>query len=184
MEKELLSNNSGRRILITGPESTGKSELSLSLAEHFRGICIPEYAREYIEDLVEPYEFGDIEQIATRQIRDYNSVKHAEEWVFFDTWLIITRVWFDVKYGRIPEWVDQRISEADFDLVLLCAPDIPWVADRVREHGGESRKILFDRYKTELDAFKMRWEVVTGEGEKRFTNALKYINSYLKDGAT
>lgn len=184
MEKELLPSNSGRRVLITGPESTGKTELSLSLADHFRGISVPEYAREYIEGLEKPYEFIDIEHIARWQIREYDSIKHTKEWVFFDTWLIITKVWFDVRYGRIPKWVNRSIKRANFDLVLLCAPDIPWVADQVREHGGESREMLFDRYKNELDAFDMNWKVVTGNGEDRFSNALQLINSNIRYGAT
>ena len=38
---------------------------------------------------------------------------------------------------RFPDWVDEQISQASFDLVLLCAPDIPWIPDPVRENGGE-----------------------------------------------
>ena len=184
MEKNVFPDRSLKRILITGPESTGKSELAVSLARHFGGINIPEFAREYITNLNRPYEYKDVEHIAREQTKEYDKSKLIDTWVFFDTWLIITRVWFDVVYEIIPDWMDDRVRQSHFDLVLLCAPDIPWISDSVRESGGEKRTMLFEKYKYELDRFGFDWVLVTGNGDQRLNRAIKLINKNITNGTS
>ncbi|MFW6202927.1 MAG: AAA family ATPase [Marinilabilia sp.] len=41
--------------VITGPESTGKSDLAMRLSEHFNGLVVKEYARQYVENLSGDY---------------------------------------------------------------------------------------------------------------------------------
>jgi nicotinamide riboside kinase len=182
MEKIVYPDNSLKRILITGPESTGKSELAVALARHFGGTCIPEYARAYIEVLGRPYEYRDVEIIAKRQAMDYENSGLEQNWTFFDTWLIITKIWFEVVYGQVPIWVDEIIGQASFDLVLLCDTDIPWVADPVRENGGQRREELLEMYKNELDRNGLKWVLVRGTGEERLKQALKLINKNFQYG--
>ena len=170
------------RILITGPESSGKSELAKALAAHYQGIFIPEYARSYMEGLGKPYVYSDVEHIAQQQVREYEDTGRGQGFIFFDTWLIITRVWFEVVFESVPIWVDENIREARFDLVLVCAPDIPWVPDPLRENGGEKREQLFEKYKAELNRFGLDWRIVTGTGDKRIHNARQMIHKKLKHG--
>lgn len=179
MEKSIYPDPSSRRILITGPESTGKSELATALAGHFGGAVVPEYARNYILNLGRRYEYRDVEHIALQQIKQYEDSLVTRKWVFFDTWLIITRVWFEVVYGSVPAWIDGHIRKARFDLVLLCGTDIPWVSDPVRENGGEKREMLFARYTLELDRFGFDWDLVTGKGEERKDRAITLINKKI-----
>ena len=183
MEKEAQNSGRLKRILVTGPESSGKTALVNRLAGRFGGIALPEYARGYIEQLGRPYTFEDVEHIAMQQVREYDLDHEGEKWLFFDTWLLITKVWFDQVYGGHPDWLDDRISQAGFDLVLLCAPDIPWVPDPVRENGGAQREVLFDRYKEELDRYSMNWEVVTGTGDERIHRAEQIILKRFQNGA-
>jgi NadR type nicotinamide-nucleotide adenylyltransferase len=171
-----------KRVLVTGPESTGKTELVKRLAEQYGGHAVEEYARGYLERLGRPYTFKDVEHIARQQVLDYERVIHDKEWVFFDTWLMITRVWFQVVYSRVPGWIDEQIHRARFDLVLLCAPDIPWVPDPVRENGGSERDQLFEQYKQELDRFAMDWELVTGTGEERIRRAGQILQIKFQNG--
>jgi NadR type nicotinamide-nucleotide adenylyltransferase len=182
MEKKPSNHNRLRRILITGPESTGKTELVLSLAERFGGYAVEEYARGYVERLGRPYTFSDVEHIARQQVQEYDRDYREMDWVFFDTWLIITGVWFKVVFDRIPSWIDEEISRARFDLVLLCAPDIPWIPDPVRENGGSERAALFEQYKQELDRFAMPWEPVTGKGDERIRRAEEIIQTKIQNG--
>lgn len=169
-----------RRILVSGPESSGKTELVNYLAESFQGRALKEYARDYVEGLGRPYTAEDVEHIARHQLSSYEENYQGKDLVFFDTWLIITRVWFDVVYHKVPAWIDRAIEEASFDLVLLCAPDLPWIADEVRENGGREREKLYERYKKEFKRFGMEWEEVSGEGEGRFRMAEEII--YRKTG--
>ena len=74
-----------KRVLITGPESTGKSELAMALAQHYGGITVPEYAREYVEKLDGPCSYSDVEHIARWQQDSYNRSISPGTYVFFDT---------------------------------------------------------------------------------------------------
>lgn len=168
--------------LITGPESTGKSTLSDSLAKHFGGKVVKEYARGYVEKLPLPYIFEDVEIIAKQQIADYNITKHKagkHQPVFFDTFLIITKVWFEEVFNCCPIWFNEAINIYTADFALLCAPDLPWEADGVREN-PHKRQYLFDCYESELKYYNIPYGIVRGVGEERIGNAAKLVESQLK----
>jgi NadR type nicotinamide-nucleotide adenylyltransferase len=167
------------RIAITGPESTGKTTLALQLAELFHGQYIPEFAREYVEKLPHHYTYQDVETIARTQVEQYFSTKANPEKLFiFDTWLIITKVWFKWVFGNTPEWLEDQIQDCPIDLFLLCCPDLPWEADSVRENGGESRMELFEEYRKELVAYGFNFVEISGTGDKRLNNAAAAIRNY------
>ncbi|OFX88577.1 MAG: hypothetical protein A2W99_09265 [Bacteroidetes bacterium GWF2_33_16] len=179
MEKK--SKKDIKRIVIIGPESTGKTELAQYLAGQFNTVYVPEYARKYIEDLNRPYNFADIETIARKQIElgeEYDL--KANMILFFDTYLIITKVWFNVVFKRIPEWLDDAIKKSDIDLFLLCDTELPWIPDKVRENGGKMREKLFDMYKYELQHYGFKFAIITGTGDARFNNALKIVQTFIK----
>ncbi len=179
MEKRTEKNI--KKVVLIGPESTGKTELAKYLANVFNSVWVPEYAREYIEKINRPYTFQDVEHIAQKQIELESEYRlKAKQWLFYDTYLIITKVWFDVVYQKVPHWVDQKIKESDIDLFLLCNTDIPWEPDPVRENGGEMREKLFAIYEKELKKYKFNYRIIHGEGEKRFKNAVNIINDFFK----
>jgi nicotinamide riboside kinase len=169
------------KIVITGAESTGKSELAQQLAAHYNGLWIPELARMYIENLDRPYTYADIETIAKLQIEAEQKLKSESSFVFFDTWLIITKVWFDFRFGHHPEWLHQAIVSSSIDLFLLCDIDLPWQFDPVRENGGENRKKLHQIYIEELENYGFKYQVVQGLGANRVQNALKSIGLFQKE---
>lgn len=182
MEKR-FSNAVGKKplkIVITGPESTGKSTLTESLACHYNTVFIPEYARTYVENLERPYEYSDLEQIAKQQVLDIEKYSAlANNILFLDTFLIITKVWFNVVYKRIPEWLDDSIQKSGIDLFLLCSTDIPWQPDPIRENGGAMRESLFLQYKTELELYGFNYRIVTGLKEARLANAIAFVDELL-----
>lgn len=169
-----------RKIVITGPESTGKTELSEALAKKLHGRWIPEYARGYVEKLGRRYNSEDLEFIARHQIRqEYEATTMADDGILiFDTWLIITKIWFEVVYGKSPVWIEEYILNANIDIFLVCSPDLPWIADQVRENGGEMRHKLFEKYCLEIEKYGFKYEIVTGFGEDRLNNALKHLESH------
>ena len=136
------------RIGIIGPESTGKTTLARHLAGRCHGTWVPEYARTYVEQLDHPYTRQDVEAIARYQVKQLQAVYGTED-VFFDTELIITRVWFLHKQWDCPEWVDDAIEQYAMDHYLLLYPDIAWQDDPVREN-GDIREELFHQYEEEI----------------------------------
>lgn len=168
-------------VVITGPESCGKSSLASDLSEHFNGDWIPEYARSYIEGLKRPYTYEDVEQIAQYQIQQFKKqiVSKHKNILFFDTYLIITKVWFTHVYKRYPEWLETAIRQSKVDLFLLCYPDLPWISDAVREN-GHIREYLFQKYKDELQHYGFEYVVVSGSGEERKNKAIEFINLKIK----
>jgi NadR type nicotinamide-nucleotide adenylyltransferase len=169
-----------RKIVVTGPESTGKTDLTKALALRLNAKWIPEYARSYVEGINRPYRYNDLEIIARYQIEQETTMseKCSQEILLMDTWLIITKIWFEVVYGSSPEWIDEYISTSEIDLFLVCKPDLPWIADPVRENGGEMRQKLFDRYCQEIERHGFAYEIVDGYGEQRLANALKLLKTH------
>lgn len=166
-----------KKVSLIGPECTGKTTLASELARHFGTIWVPEYAREYIENLNHKYTFQDVEHIAFKQLNQIISAyPQANNWIFFDTDLIITKVWFEVVFNNCPEWINEEIKKNLFTLHLLCKPDIPWIADNVRENGGKNREILYFRYLNVLQEYKLPYSIVEGEGGMRFSNAIQLLN--------
>ena len=162
------------RIAILGPESTGKTELARQLAEHFNAPWIPEYARGYVENLTNPYTYEDVSNIALKQIEEeefYENHSTNEKFVFFDTDLIITKVWFSYCFDKIPDFLTERLKTGFFDLYLLCTPDLPWESDPVREHGND-REYFFDWYKKEIEQTGKPYFIVNGIGNQRLQNAI------------
>jgi len=57
-----------KKIVIIGPESTGKSTLSEQLAAHYKTVWCPEYAREYLLKHGTNYTYDDLLTIAKGQL--------------------------------------------------------------------------------------------------------------------
>ncbi|HKI87928.1 MAG TPA: ATP-binding protein, partial [Draconibacterium sp.] len=134
-------------IIITGAESTGKSTLAESLGQYFNVPVIPEFAREYVEQLNRAYKYSDVEIIARKQVEQLHAAKKQNHPVIFvDTWLIISKVWFEMVFERVPTWMENEIQTSQIDLFLVCDIDLPWIPDSVRENGGKKRRILQNMY--------------------------------------
>ena len=164
-------------IVITGAESTGKSTLTESLANFYKVPFVKEFAREYIENLNRPYNYQDVIFIAEKQIEQLNKLKASTEpFIFVDTWLIITKVWLEIVYNKIPDWLEKEIQISNIELFLVCDIDLPWIPDPVRENGGEKRQMLQNKYIENIKKYNFNYKIVNGKNQARFNNALKYLN--------
>jgi len=167
------------RIAITGPESTGKSWLAENLAKEYKCSWVPEYAREYLAKLDQPYTYDDILEIARGQITSENSeISTYDKFLFSDTECLVTKIWCDVKFGKCHEWIAQQLDKHPHDFYLLCDIDLPWEPDPLREH-PHLRKYLFDLYYDELKLRKLPFEVIAGTGNARLLCATAAINKHF-----
>ena len=151
------------RVGIIGPESTGKSTLARYLAKRYSGVLIREYAREYVEQKGRTeLTWDELCELARHQIAEMETVSHEPSAVsFFDTELIVTKVWFDYAFGQVPDWLEEAIRTYPMDVYLLTKPDIPWVPDAARSNGSdEIRSELFDRYEREIQATGIPYYII------------------------
>lgn len=159
------------KVGIIGPESTGKSTLATYLARRYSGVLVPEYAREYMERLAPTYEYSyeDVVTIAQQQLRCLHELHTMDalgiykgykgDVVFFDTELIITKVWFLHKFGKCPNFLLEAIEQYPMDVYLLCYPDMAWQPDPVRENPN-IREYLFDWYEREIQILGIPYYII------------------------
>lgn len=151
------------KVAIIGPESSGKSTLARYLANRYQGILVPEYAREYVERKgTTDVTYDELCEIAKHQIEELELIANSQQpTAFFDTELIVTKVWFDYAFGRVPEWLNEAIRRFPMDVYLLTRPDLPWVPDPARSNGSDAiRRELFDRYEAEIQALNIPYYII------------------------
>jgi nicotinamide riboside kinase len=160
------------KIIVTGPESSGKTTLCNALSKHFNLPFSKEYAREYLNTLKRDYNPDDLLKIAKGQLKTENGLQ------LLDTDLITLKIWSEYKYGSCDKWILTQIEKQKSEnrFYLLCSPDIPWQADKQREN-PDNREELFEIYKQELDDLEHNYFIV--EGENRIKNATtKLLTSF------
>ena len=148
---------------IIGPESSGKSTLAKYLAKRYNGLLVPEYAREFVEAKgTTDVTYDEVCSIARHQIEQLKQMADSQQPVaIFDTELVITKVWFDYAFGRVPEWLEEAIRTYKMDVYLLCKPDIPWKQDGARYNGSdEIRQELFERYEQEIQTLDIPYYII------------------------
>ena len=158
------------KIIVTGPESSGKTTLCNALSKHFNLPFSKEYAREYLEKLNSNYTQDDLLKIAKGQLQTENGLQ------LLDTDLITLKIWSKYKYGSCDKWILEQIEtqKSEKRFYLLCSPDIPWQADKQRENPND-REELFKIYKQELDDLEHTYFIV--DGENRMENSILKISS-------
>jgi len=163
----------GRLVAVVGPESTGKTTLALELATAFDVPCLPEYAREYLEERLErtgdaSYDETDLAAIAQEHMRrEAAFVRSGGRGGVIDTDLIVILIWWNERFGKAPAWLHGAIAAQSRRLYLLCAADLPWQADPLRE-SEHDRGRLFGVYRAVLTDLELPFALVTGHGNARF----------------
>src|SRR5688572_13468069 len=122
-----------KRVVITGSESTGKTELARALGAHFAAPVSTEFVREFAARQGS-LSFSDHGAIAKGQMASEDAaISRATRLVILDTDLVSTVVYCEHYFGRSPEWITEEARKRAGDLYLLLKPDIPWVPDGIRD---------------------------------------------------
>jgi nicotinamide riboside kinase len=105
------------KIILTGPESCGKTTLARQLAAHFNAPLVGEYVREFFEKKETPqYIESDLvkialgqlkaerkaEKVVNQQIRQ-NKINEKNAFMICDTDILTIKIWAEEKYGRCNE---------------------------------------------------------------------------------
>ena len=158
------------KIIVTGPESSGKTTLCKKLSKHFKIPFTKEFAREYLNVLSRDYSQDDLLKIAKGQLASEHNFQ------LLDTDLITIKIWSEYKYGNCDKWILEQIEKQKTEkrFYLLCKPDIHWEADPLRENPN-NRNGLFELYKKELEDLEYNYLIVKGENRVE-TSILKISN--------
>ncbi len=168
-----------KRVALIGAESTGKTTLARSLALRFQTVWVPENAREFMNLHSGEYTADDVEKIAQEQIQQENrKATNANQLLFVDTELIISKVWCIDVFGTCPDWIEKNIAAHKYDLYLLTANDLVWVEDPLRVN-AQRRDYFFNWYKRELEQYHLPYEIISGRYEARLLSAIKAIRKHL-----
>jgi len=166
------------RIAITGPECCGKSTLCEWLSERiFDARVVKEYAREYLTAKGPSYSYteSDILKIARKTSELLSKAfKSTSDALIVDTDFYVLDLWWRERYGEANEEIALMKETYDFDLYLVCQPDLPWESDPLREN-PDDRDRLFARYVEDLFNDGKTVEIVKGSGEERMNEVLQKI---------
>jgi NadR type nicotinamide-nucleotide adenylyltransferase len=169
------------KIVLTGPESTGKTTLAQQLAGHFGTVWVPEFARSFLDGLGRPYGQNDLLEMAQGQVaQEDNFLKKANGLLILDTSLEVLKIWSEFRYGHCHPWILEQWQKRRHDLYLLCRPDVPWVFDPLREN-PDDREVLFEIYRKELAALGAEFFELAGLGDERFQNAVSVVSNFIKN---
>ena len=173
------------KVVLFGPESTGKTTLSIQLAKHYNTVWVEEFARPFLQNVWNTErrtcEQRDILSIAQGQIAIENRLsKRADKILICDTDLLETKVYSEEYYGG---FVDPKLDQAaianTYDLYLLTYIDTPWVEDDLRDR-PELRQEMFDAFKNALDTYDRPYILLKGDKETRLKTAVKAIDKILE----
>lgn len=169
------------KIVFTGPESSGKTTLAKLAAQSYHTEWLTEFSRTYLNQLDRPYQAADLVNIAQGQI--VTEAKFAKKYphqsfLFYDTSLLVIKVWSIFKYGFYNFKLDQLLRQNLPDVYFLCDWQIPWEFDPLRETPN-NRGALYAIYKRELEELTIPFFEIAGSNEERLMG-IKHALETLK----
>ena len=186
MEKDLRQVSSHiLRVVLYGPESTGKTTLAQALANHFQTEWVQEFARDYLqkkwEEQLAVCTLEDLPIIVAGQLEWENQkVIKANQILICDTNVMVTRVWSETHFNGYCDPQILGYSESFiYDLYLLTGIDVPWLKDDLRDRPND-RQMMFDYFKRTLDQHKKNYCLLKGDHNTRLKKAVEVINNFLK----
>lgn len=174
-------------LVLTGPESSGKSWLAEHIQQRFGGELVGEYVRQFIDQERRDTCYGDIPAIACGQLdREDAARARKPALLILDTHLLSNILWSRTLFGDCPHWLEQALIERRYDLHLLLSPEgVEWIGDGQRcQPMLSERQAFFQESRDWLDKHKQRYEVLDGSWSYRRDKAIEMVAQLLTDGVT
>jgi NadR type nicotinamide-nucleotide adenylyltransferase len=173
------------KVALTGSESTGKTELAGVLGARFAAPVSHEYVREFAAMKAERgsthIDFADHGPIARGQMAAEDAaIAKAGDIVILDTDLVSTVVYCRHYFQRAPAWIVEEARRRAADLYLLMRPDIPWIADGVRDR-AERREEMHALFRSQLRDFALAFVEIGGDWDQRVQDATAAVTRLLAD---
>jgi nicotinamide riboside kinase len=167
------------KIAIFGPESTGKTTLATQLAEYYKTVWVPEFARDYLQEKLDSgrgiCDVDDMLPIAYGQTKLENeSTLIANKYLFCDTNLLVTKVFSELYYDFCDPSLDKAARAHQYDLFFLTDIDVPWEEDGLRD-SPKGRETVFEIFKQSLIDNKKTFITISGDKEARLKKAVAII---------
>lgn len=182
MEEKLKQEPSNLiKVVLFGPESTGKSTLAGQLAAYYKTEWVPEYARDYLQEKWDreqkTCEPKDLMPIAVGQMALENSLsKKADKILICDTDLLETKVYSEAYYlGYCEPLLEKYALQNKYDLYLLTYIDIPWEKDDLRDKPNE-RQRMFNYFHETLKKYDRNFIILKGTEADRLEKAKLHID--------
>ena len=186
MEKKLIQDPSNLiKVVLFGPESTGKTTLAKQLAKHYQTQWVPEYAREYLQrkwdEEQKICELEDLVPIAQGQIQLENELtKKANRVLICDTDILETKIYSEAYFdGYCDPELEKYALQNQYDLYFLTDIDVPWIKDDLRDRPNQ-REQMFNLFKTNLEKYRRSFVILTGKEVQRFKYAVSHIDKLLQ----
>lgn len=168
------------KIVITGSESSGKSTLSQRLALHYQIPFVREMARDYLKKFGLAYTFNDLEKIARCQVsEEQNIADNHPSFLLCDTDLLTIKIWSEFRFNKCAPYITKLLENSLPNLYLLCAADLPWQDDPMREN-KENREEIHELYEQNIRQSKVPFVLIYGNEENRFRLAVEAIDAFNK----
>lgn len=167
-----------KRVVLIGPEASGKTTLATGLAQQFNAPWTPEAARLFAESHPEPLSLATVEPIARLSMALEDEITKDRPLLVRDTDLVSTVVYARHYYGEVADWIVAEALTRRADLYLLCRPDLIWRADGVRDRPTQ-RHELFAAFLDTLRDLDARVTDVWGIGEIRLQRAADAVTALL-----
>ena len=173
-----------KKVLLMGGESTGKSTLTINLANRFNTNYIDEAGRDISErsgtDLMMLSEdFTEI--LLQHKLNEIKAIEHSNKVIFEDTDALITQFFMGFledpgieKNKALSDAIDALNS---YDLILFLEPDVEFVQDGDRsEEIRDNREKYSDQIKKLILSHGKRFVTVSGSYEERYEKAITEVN--------
>lgn len=168
-----------RKVVILGPEASGKSTLARQLAWHYGTVVVPEYARILLSDAGRRAEPTDIPRLARGQRgAELALARQANRVLFCDGDLLGVALWSERMFGACPDWVRHEADRPTANIYLVTAPDVPYQGDPAR-HDPARRQAFHDRCIAELSARNRPFVRIQGGWDERFDRARQVVDDLL-----